>query len=505
MIITCALSISALSATTYTNKTFLLTRPVLVDKPMAYSTFEELKVRPISHKNFGGNFQFTGFYYDSVNSHDLGKYFGINNKNLFTAQDVAAGSTEASITNDLAYTYLIHNVSSAGDRDIATISLKPEQSAYGMRIDYYENLDVILKGLFLQASTALATVQTDAKLKVHSDNTTIQENLEQFFHGDYYNDDTNGSNKQEKLTRALYKGRQDYTGVPDIDITLGYKFLNKDQSYISLALGLTVPTGTDADGVYIFEPILGNGQHWGCGANVDGRLTMGDEDGNISLHINVEYRYLFSHCEYRTIGIKNPNSIDGGSIRRWGQYHLIGQFDAETGTSLIPAANRTTVYVETTPGSQLDGIVGITFNTGGFSADLGYNLYARDSEKLFLKSQSILNMLLYPNTHYSIAARNFKTTETFGNKNTDINGGTDTPIFKPELTANQTDVNNYVILASTAATPSYMTHGLYGNIGYIFKEWPYPLMFALGAKYEWPGKNNALEQWNINGRFGVGF
>lgn len=500
-----ALSMGALSAKTYTNKTFLLPRPMLVDKPMAYCTFEELKNRPISHKNFGGNFQFTGFYYDSVNSHDLGKYFGVNNKNIFTMQDVAAGNTEAHITSDIAYTYFIHNANSDGKSDPATISLKPEQSAYGMRIDYYENLDVIIKGLFLQANTAIATVENDAKLKVQSTNATVQENLEKFFRGEYDNEETDGSNKQVKLTRALYKGRNDETGVPDIDIALGYKFLNKDQSYLSLALGVTVPTGNDADGVYIFEPMLGNGQHWGFGGNLDGRLTMGDEDSNISLHLNVEYRYLFSHCEYRTIGIKNPSSVDGGSIRRWGQYDLIGQFDSDAGTALIPAANRTTVYVEATPRSQFDGIIGITYNTGGFSADLGYNLYARDAEKLFLKSQSILNMLLYPNTHYSVAARNFDTTKKFGELNTDVNAGTVDPVFKPQLTPNQSDPDNYVVLASTAATPSLMTHGLYGNVGYIFKEWPYPLMFALGGKYEWPNKNNALEQWNINGRFGVGF
>jgi hypothetical protein len=203
--------------------------------------------------------------------------------------------------------------------------------------------------------------------------------------------------------------------------------------------------------------------------------------------------------------MKNPNSVAGGPIRPWGQYHLIGHLDADAGTALIPAANRTTVYIQSTPKSQLEGIVGVAYNTGGFSADLGYNLYARDAEKVTLKSQSIINMLLYPDARYSIAARDFQTINTFGALNTDVNAGTVAPSFKPQLTPNQSSTTDYVVLASTAATPSQITHGIYGNVGYMFKEWHYPIMFGLGGKYEWPDKNNALEQWNISGRFGVGF
>ena len=54
-----------------------------VNLPMEYTTFNEL-IQTKDEDRFGANFQITGFYSDSTNETDLGKYFGTANKNNFS-------------------------------------------------------------------------------------------------------------------------------------------------------------------------------------------------------------------------------------------------------------------------------------------------------------------------------------------------------------------------------------------------------------------------------------
>ncbi len=480
----------------HTNKTFLMPRPTGVDLPMEYNTWEELVNRKSHDDKFGGHLQVVGFYYGSSNDGEIGKYFGIKNKSSFDLTAGEATANESAVTNDVDLLYFLHDQANAGYTvdTKATISLDPEHDAYGARFDYYQNLDCLLKGLFLKANLPVVCVENDAKLSVNNPtlptaagNITadqLKTNLINFFRGDAVTPSTTNPtyNAQDKLTNALYKGRQSETGVADIDVALGYKFLNKENYYASLALAITIPTGNDADGVYMFEPIVGNGQHFGLGGNFEGMVKVwGDCDQNIKLHLKVNYRYLFEHSEHRTLGIKNT----AGTVRNWGHYYLLAPCNtAGTATvagNFIPAANKTTLNVDVTPGSQLDGILGFAYNNGGFTFDLGYNLYVREAEDVHLKDTIA--------TPFALAGRNARADGT----TLTVDTGTKAPL------------NNDSLVLAVAETPSQATHSIYGGFGYIFKEWEYPLQLRIGGKYEWPGENSAIEKWTIHGGIGIGF
>jgi hypothetical protein len=210
----------------------------------------------------------------------------------------------------------------------------------------------------------------------------------------------------------------------------------------------------------------------------------------------MKYRYLLKGNENRTLGVKYSD----GSTYDWGQYMLLGQATPATSflatyRSLIPAANVTTLRVDVTPGSQFDGILGATYNCGGFSFDLGYNLYFREAEKVKLDQH-------LPASTYFVAARNLTTAIGTARAilNTDVDGagaaGGSTNVWY---------VDDAHLDLKAAETPSQFTNSIYGGLGFQFREWEVPAMVGIGGKYEFANDNSALEQWSVWGKMGVSF
>jgi hypothetical protein len=494
-----ACAFGAVNAGNTTNKTFLLPRPQGVNLPMEETTFAELTMLE-KEDRFGGNFQLVPFYQQSTSHADTAKYFLINNKSTITLRSgTNAGGLRSNTTGDLDINYLLHNYL-AGTQgytaESANFALDPEQTVYGVRIDYNQNMDKILRGLYLNINLPIVHVENKTEPTVsNASSTDLKTHLEQYLRGDYVvaENSTTEHNAQVKLDYAKIGGNQSDTGVADIDIALGYKFFNKEKYHGAIALGLTIPTGNEADGVHMFQPIIGNGKHFGLGADLCiGARMWGDVDHNGKIHIKMKYRYLFENSERRTLGIKNYS---------WGQYHLLVAANVlqTNATSLIPAANQTTLNVDVTPGSQFDGIIGFAYNNGGFTLDLGYNAYLRETEHVHLKDT-------FENGKWAIAARNYDTASGVASPHvthdpinvTDDAAAIDGAAATAILTRDTLDTD-------AAATPSQFTNALYAGLGYNFKEWDTPLLLGLGGKYEFASKNSVLEQWDIYAKIGIGF
>ncbi len=501
------LAVSAASANNSTNKTFLMPRSHGVNLPMEATTFGELTHRRAKDA-FGGNLQVSGFYSASTNGEEQAKYFLFANKSKveFVGRTAAA--------KDGILEYALHDTPgvAAANRDtrvpvdaLAGLSLDPEQTAYGVRFDYHQDLSKILRGLYLRASLPVAHVENDVQVKTTSAGaglpvamtglavvTPAGDVLKSYLAGTYSN--ATAANAQEKLTHALVAGAQSETGVADIDVQLGYKVLDKANYHMALALGLTIPTGNEADGKYLFQPIVGNGKHFGLGGDVcAGARVWGDMDHNLRLSMHLRYRYLFESSQKRTLGLKNQD----GSAIAFAQYALVQVEAAGANAALRPFANVFTVNTDVTPGSQLDGSLALAYNNGGWSVDLGYNMFYREAESVKIKGTApekyaVVNQV-WDTTQVFPAATgaNFAVTAN-GNANA-LNAGSHYLITKDNLDPR------------AAATDSAFTNAIYAGAGYTFKEWDTPLMLGVGGKYEFANDNNALEQWGVWGKVGVGF
>jgi len=492
-----SLAFATINAVDHTNQTFMMSRPTLADLPMEYTSFNELISRKDEAK-FGGNFQAVAFYKNSLDGQDFGKAFLVNHKNPITFRASPTNDNKVSTVCDVDLFYIIHQMGlTTQDQANAavgntTLELNPEEKTYGIRLDYHQDLDRLIKGLYLKTALAIVHVRHDAGLKICSNVTMIKDALEKYFKGEF--EGFGVGNMQEKLTNAKIKPTSfSSTGVADIDMALGYKFFNRETYYAGLALAITLPTGNEAHSAFMFEPLHGNGNHFALGGDLFMQCRLlGDIDHNLTLYWLTKYRYLFKNIELRTAGLKNRN---------WGQYYLLNVTGREANGKLIPAANITTKHVEVTPGSQYDGIWGLAYNVGNVSLDFGYDMFFKESESLTLKDK-------FCDNKYAIAARNLNTV----NANVPpaaVPQGTPIPPFNPvdvdgdDLVVALINLNTIDFVV--AETPSVFTHALYGALGYVCKEWDAPLMFGLGGKYEITTDNSALGMWEVWGKFGFGF
>jgi hypothetical protein len=481
------LALSAAHVDAHTNKTFLMPRAHGVNLAMEYTTFNELVNRKTENESFGGSLAATGFYQESTNEKELGRYFGIKEKNVIKLTTGGNVSTNAGRNaTDFDAGYIIHDTTAAGltgaTTDFGNVILEPTHKSYGARLDYFQDLNRILDGLYFKIALPIVHVENDLGLRVAGLGGSAAANktaLENYFKGLPSGDIT--TNKQANLTRAKFTGKQGLTGIADIDLILGYKVFSRERHHIALNVGMTVPTGNTPTGEFAFEPIYGNANHYAFGVGLDALTRIwGQEDHNVRLGVAVNYRYLFESREHRTLGIS-----DSTGTRNFGQYTLLGNATGTDKQTLIPAANVTTVAVDVTPGSQVDGILYLTYNFGGCVWDLGYNVFYKERETVRSRESLTANT-------YGVAARNFDTSADF--------------VATTAGNLDSASANDFITLNTTAAeTPEQLTHKIYTGLGYAFKEWENPMMVGIGGSFEFSDTNSAIEGWAVWGKVGVGF
>ncbi len=488
------LSLFAVGVKAATNKTFTLPRSHGVNLAMEYTTWNEL-LQTKDDDRFGANFQIVPFYQDSSESDGLGKYFGYKNLNVFNIKSINHVVSPFDAAKDIDYQYVTHRSVDIAHTN-AQVKYDPEQEAYGVRIDYYQDLEKILTGLYLKVVIPIVHVENDMRLSVTADTGFLGAKVNglnkviRYFNGDY-SVAAGEHDAQKALTHAKMKGDNDTTGVADIDIVLGYKFLDKEKYHMSINLGLTIPTGDDADGDYLFEAIVGNGNHWALGFGLDfGAKLWEDGDQNIKIAAAMNYRYLFESTEKRTIGF----TLEGlpATANSLTHYFVIAKPDG-TQNYGTPAANILTRDLDVEPGSQIDALLMFTYNNGGFNFDLGYNFFWKDSEDVSVKSWTT------EDEKWAVIAQDYDFAAVVPTPAVDGDYATGA-YATSKLTKARLDVGR-------AGTPSQDTHKLFGGLGYIFKEWEYPLMLNISGHYEWADAHSdgGIENWGIWGKLGVAF
>jgi len=535
-----ALCTSAAFATTYSQKTYLATRPAGVNLAMEYTTWNDHAYRSNKGREHKvhSHLQATGFYQDSTNGKDLGKYFGIGNgKNSFQVGDQAA--IEAG-TSEVDGRFLIHradtgdnivNLGTTAPHKLAgLVSFNPRQELWGVRFDYFQD---ICHGLFLKANLPVVNVSNDMRMRIcnsvpqtvdDDDAATTTFSLQDFFAGRVNVDAaTDPVNQQSPLTKAKICGKRSATGVADIDLALGYKVWDQEESHVYLNLGVAIPTGRKPNGVYVFEPVYGNGGHVGFGAGLDAGVEFWHaKKCSARVLFAANYRYLFEGDETRTLGVANgscntpcptpcgsTSSSSGTGNFPWDvkspaqpttalitprppkllQYYLVAA-DQQQNKPLQPAANILTRRVDVTPGSQLDGIVDLNFKCSGFIADLGYNLFWKEREKVCAKSLSCQTACdgTSLDVNYGFAHPHYSTADLFNDQKT-VSVET-TPIDGKFINAN--------LSTAPATTPSTLTNKIFAGLGYGFEiSDKYPTSVGVGGSYEFASNNAAIEAWSV--------
>lgn len=493
MIAACCLFPLFLQATTKTNKTTFIPRPQSSDITLSM-------LRWHSHtndekKNFGGRLSLAPFYSHSVNGSDLGKYFMFDGKN--TLKIAAADADVHPYNFNLRSTYN------------GTISFSPKQEVFGVPVNYFQHIK-LLDGLYWSVRASVVHVANDPGLKE-----TISANGTADYNGPFtFKNALAGhmltSDWSEPFKYGKINGKQEKTGISDIDVKLGYTVLNDAGSKIALNVGVTLPTSNKPEAVYVFEPLLGNGKHWALGAGLDTTFSLWRSDNVDYRYLYVvvagDYRYLFENTQMRTLELKGKN---------WGRFIRMRQENPSSAGNLLgnslPGINALTRSVKVTPGSQFDAEVALCLRVNrNWHVGLGYNIWARGEESVKLKNSwdaagkfgliSSNNLYAQAGTVTAPAAAQpnpaYLTTGPIG---TGISSNT-------TIKATAAGNGNFIQASDidTAPHPFALTHKIFGNVDYTFTG-DIKLVVGAWGSYEFASENTALEQWAVGLKAGTSF
>lgn len=460
----------------YGNKTVLAGRPQGANLAMEYTTWHEHAYRYYYCRGVRGHVQATGFFQQSKEAANLGKYFGIGNEsNSFivgSQADITAKPPTAQIQNSL----LIHDQTSP---DVSTLAgapaFNPRQEICGIRLDWLQDIGNNESRFFVKASAPFVFVFHDMRMRVGA-STSVQPagsaqsfTLEDLFAGKVSMNIP--PNQQASLTKAKIDDQRSAGGLADLTLGLGYKFCQQRGKYLFMSADITIPTGNRPSGEYLFEPIYGNRRHCGLGASLDaGGIVWETNRATLRLLGAGRYTYLYENTEIRTFPVRGlPLS----------QYFLLGRA-GQMNAPLVPAANVLTLPTMIKPGSMLDGMIMIAYNNGGFTIDAGYNLFWKDQETVHSKR--------FDDKTYGVAAANFDTSGRFGAPATLL-------AAKPTLLT----VSDLDFAAIT--TPALFTSKAFAALGYschIFKK--YPCSIGAGVSYEFATTNADIENYAVWGK-----
>lgn len=471
-----------LSAKDHSKKTFLAPRAVGTNLPMELTTWHELSYQKLEKKNGHSIFShltMTPFYQASDNKDDVGEYFGIGNgKNSFV---VASEFSDLHATQEINGFNLIHDYNNQANQDKigGVVSFNPKQEIWGARLDYFQSFSHPFGGLFFKASMPIVYVKNNVGMSISNEESVNvggeDYSLADFFAGNVeVTADMDNTNLQGPLTHAKIAGDESKFGVADINLALGYKIHETKTDHIYLSAQIIVPTGSRPHSEFLFQPVLGNGKHFGLGARLDGAVELWkNKNAAVRVLIDADYRYLFESSEDRTLGVK-------GDTYKMAHYYLAGKIDQQD-APLFPAANILTQSIKVKPGSQFDLLADLSFKSGGFIIDLGYNFFYKDEEDCWTKES-------WQNDTYILVSDNYPTNDKLA-------------LADSIQSLNETDLD-----VDAIKSPSQVTNKVFAGLGYQFNySKSVPGLVGIGGSYEFASDNAALENYSVWLKLGVSF
>lgn len=295
------------------------------------------------------------------------------------------------------------------------------------------------------------------------------------------------------------------TGVADLSILVGYNTVNREHCHFNSYVGVLVPTGNKAKGRYLFEPIVGNGQHAGImfGSNLGFDVWHCDQHC-ISVELSTNSRYLFANHQVRALDLYD---------KQWSRYLMMyanfagatAANTAESGiqqTDAVAGINLMTKCVQVTPRFWFDMNSAIVYNNSEkpWMAEIGWNFFGRQAEKVCLPKWTVNPAVVGAS-----------------NSNGDTSSGATTiartikyEFFNADLTysaANYaaTQIQKSDINPESAAAPAALSYIMYGTVGYNWGTKCYPTFAGLGGSYEFTQNNAAIHRWNLWGKLGFSY
>lgn len=316
---------------------------------------------------------------------------------------------------------------------------------------------------------------------------------------------------------GLISGQQS-TGAKfgDIEMTAGYRFVSNDDNSFSVAVRASAPTGGQATGQYMMEPIFGRGGNWGLGGYIDGHVKAweGNNENSFQIKLMANAMHLFNSDTVRSYDL-TANGV--GS-----KYLLVADFTGNVyGNSIQNLINYSTLASTSSFGVEGDAVLSFAYVARGWTVDLGYEFWGRSAETLtitgdfaeqayavlgrqavgFNNGAATAGNACQPLAQINLSAAN--TITTTANTGTTL-ATAQTSVVNATLPGNRiaaADLNLAAAQQDTALSSKVFTKVTYEWIDSDYR----PHLGVMGEFELSNSNNNALPQWGVSLVGGVSF
>lgn len=274
------------------------------------------------------------------------------------------------------------------------------------------------------------------------------------------------------------------TGIGELLVTLGTTVINWDCFTLAYYGGLASAGESRRNEEYIFKPSTGSSGHFAIINGILCRLPFyacQENKDSVDFFCSMELRYRMRRDETRTFDLCcNP----------WSRYLLVRrQNDPRT----IPAANILTHCIEVRPNCAFDLATGISADHNGFGFEVGYNLWATQTEYLKVLDPPLCSHTAPAMEMYGIAGSGTNT----ASQSTIAYQAEDDDVFVP-LKRTQLDFNS-------AAAQGTASNRLFATIFIQGTKKDYDILCAIGGWADWPHNNATLKTYGIWGNIAFGW
>lgn len=354
----------------------------------------------------------------------------------------------------------------------------------------------------------------------------------------------------QPLTFGRICEKKQKVGLSEIQVAAGYNLVLTEDAHFGWNVRCSIPTGNRSRGLYLFEPIIGNGGRWelGCGLTGHGTLWVDEcERHSVRVYSDINMTHLFANRQRRSFDFVQAGKLsrymlleEMGPPVVYGLGLNIGNPVVEVPAAvqyhgaLIPAVNKTTLDATIGIALQIDFVLKLAYRHNCFGLDVGYNAWVRTPERLSCRQKfpdqmfafkgdaqvygfDVLNPVMYvalnaTQSQATIHAGQGQGNSNFANNNADnaavavfsgtplvtSDGTTAVKGSQPAVLLGDKDIDNFSGLAPKAVSNMFFVHGFYDFKNRSTSLTPF---IGAGANIEigsncW-GAATALSQWGV--------
>jgi hypothetical protein len=307
---------------------------------------------------------------------------------------------------------------------VSNVHFEPIIDNFIIDFEYYIQLDAWIKGLYFQLSAPL--VHSRWSLRMHEtikkcgtdlddygyftpqQLTTFLEDFTQYANGasidpiiQNLSSDPNVSDPFTVVAQPLMRAQMSCerlirTRLADLRMFFGWNHIwCPNKGHIGLDIQVAAPSGNTPAAHYLFEPIVGNGGHWELGGGIHGNVRFAEKPERnrfFNFYAEANITHLFKTKQHRTFDLcgkpmsrymlaeRMQSTIQDGLVGVDGATDIIP--NAQFASEFAPVANISTVRVAVSAAAQIDALALFNYTCGGFTWDLGYNLWFISCEQI---------------------------------------------------------------------------------------------------------------------------